>query len=95
MNKAKRARLEELIDEASVDCYDEDEQHTGLLTMIEDNNVEIIGFEWPKSGYGLLAVCERGGKKHLVDITSLEWMKPYPEGYEWIEAYLLWKGYIQ
>jgi hypothetical protein len=107
MNKAKRARLEELIDEASVDCYDEDEQHTGLLTMIEDNvgcpfrakvigeEVEVTGFEWPKSGYGLLAVCERGGKKHLVDITSLEWMKPYPEGYEWIEAYLLWKGYIQ
>jgi len=42
MNKAKRARLEELIDEASVDCYDEDEQHTGLLTMIEDNMDEAV-----------------------------------------------------
>ena len=27
-------RLEELIDEATVDCYDEEEQHSGLLTMI-------------------------------------------------------------
>ena len=26
-------RLEELIDEATIDCCGEDEQHTGLLTM--------------------------------------------------------------
>ncbi len=103
MNKAKRARLEELIDEATIDCYGEDEQHSGLLTMIEDNvdcpfrarivgeEVEVIEFEWPKSGYGLYAICERDGKKHRVDINSLEWVKPYPDGFEWIEAYLLWR----
>ena len=32
-----RARLRELIEEATVDCYDESEQHVGLLTMIEEN----------------------------------------------------------
>ena len=32
-------RLEELIEEATVDCYDEEEQHSGLLTMIEDEVV--------------------------------------------------------
>ena len=32
-------RLEELIEEATVDCYDEEEQHSGLLTMIEDDVV--------------------------------------------------------
>lgn len=105
MAKTSRKRLEALIEEATVDCYDEDEQHSGLLTMIEDNvdcpfrakvigeEVVVTGFEWPKSGYGLLAVCERNGKQHLVDITSLEWVKPRPEGFEWIEAYLLWRGY--
>jgi hypothetical protein len=31
------ARLEELIEQATVDCYNEEEQVTGLFTMIEDN----------------------------------------------------------
>jgi Calcium binding len=100
----KRERLLELIEEATIDCYNEDEEHSGLLTMIQDNvvcpfrakvigeEVTVVDLEWPKSGYGLLAVCERKGKKHRVDINSLEWIKPRPEGFEWIEAYLLWRG---
>ena len=32
-------RPEELIEEATVDCYDEEEQHSGLLTMIENEVV--------------------------------------------------------
>jgi hypothetical protein len=31
------ARLEELIEQATVACYNEEEQITGLFTMIEDN----------------------------------------------------------
>ena len=31
------ARLDELIAEATVDCYNEEEQLTGLFTLIEDN----------------------------------------------------------
>ena len=96
-------RLAELIEEATIDCYGSEEQHTGLLTMIDDEvdcpfkakvigeTVDVTGFEWPKSGYGLIAVCERKGKQYKVDITSLEWVKPYPEGFEWIEAYLAWR----
>jgi hypothetical protein len=29
----------ELIEEATVDCYNEDEEHSGLLTMVQDNVV--------------------------------------------------------
>src|SRR5262249_2277562 len=99
-----RQRLQALIEEATVDCYNEDEQHAGLLTMIEDNvvcpfqakvvgeTVTVTGFEWPKSGYGLYRVCECKGKKHQVDVTSLEWMKQRPRGFEWIEAYFAWRG---
>jgi len=36
-----------------------------------------------------VAVCERNGKRHRVKIDSLEWIKPRPEGFEWIEAYFL------
>ena len=98
-----RKRLDELIEEATVDCYGETEEHTGLLTMIEDNvvcpfrakvigeEVEVTSLEWPSSGCGLMAVCERRGKEHRIDITSLEWVKPRPEGFEWIAAYLAWR----
>ncbi len=100
----KKERLRELIEEATVDCYGEEEQHSGLLTMVQESvdcpfrakvigeEVTVVDLEWPKSGYGLFAVCERDGKKHRVDVNSLEWIKPYPEGFEWIEAYLLWRG---
>ena len=98
-----RKRIDELIDEATVDCYGESEEHTGLLTMTQDNvvcpfrakvigeEIEVIALEWPDSGYGMMAVCERKGKKYRVDITSLEGVKPLPEGFEWIAAYLAWR----
>lgn len=36
LKKPSPAQLEELIDEATIDCFGEDEEHTGLLTMIEE-----------------------------------------------------------
>jgi hypothetical protein len=97
--RINRARLDELIDEATVDCHGEEEEHTALLTMIEEQvlcpfrtkvigeTVEVTRFEWPKSGYGMLAVCRHKGREHRVDINSLEWIEPFPEGFEWIAAY--------
>jgi len=106
-NDKDRERLRALIEEATVDCYGEDEQHSGLVTMIEEEvvcpfrakvigeEVEVTDFEWPKEGYGLYAVCTRKGKKHKVDVNSLEWVKPYPEGFQWIEAYLAWREGVE
>jgi hypothetical protein len=100
--KTDPERLRELIEEATVDCYDEEEQRTGILTMIEDNvvcpfqakvvgePVEVTGFEWPKVGLGYHAVCKRNGKEYRIDVNSLEFVDPLPEGYEWIEAYFSW-----
>lgn len=68
-----RARLDELIAEATLDCNGEEEEHTALLTIIEDQvvcpfrakvigaTVEVTRFEGLKSGYGMLAVCRRKG----------------------------------
>ena len=99
-------RLQELIEEATVDAYGEDEQHMGFLTMIEDNvacpfkakiigeEVEATAVESPESGYGLKVICRYKGKLYPIDITSLEWIDPLPEGFEWIEAYFEWlKGF--
>ena len=45
-----RARLHALIEEATVDCYGESEQHLGLVTMVEENvacpcTAKVIGEE--------------------------------------------------
>ncbi len=98
-----RKRLADLVKEGTVDAYGEDEQHSSLLTMIDDEvvcpfkakvigeEVEVVDFAWPKEGYGLYALCKRKGKKHKVDVNSLEWVKPYPKGFKWIEAYFFWR----
>ena len=46
----KRKHLLKLIEEATVDCYDQHEQHSGLLTMIADSvecpfHARVIGEE--------------------------------------------------
>ena len=35
--RLSKARLDRLVEEAVVDCYNESEQRVGLYTMIEDN----------------------------------------------------------
>ena len=69
--ESERKRLRELIEEATVDCYGEEEELTGLLTMIQDNvacpfhakvigeEVTVTGFEWPGHSRSLFAVCRR------------------------------------
>jgi hypothetical protein len=54
--------IDRLIDEATMNCLGEDEEHAGLLTMIEayvvcpfrakviGETVEVTGFRWPDSG---------------------------------------------
>ena len=100
-----RARLRALIEEATVDCYnDESDEHMGLMSMIEKNvvcpfkakvigeEVEVVELQCPQDGFGLDAVCRSKGKDYKVDVSSLEWPKQKPEGFEWIEAYLLWRS---
>ena len=85
-------RLEELIEEATVDCYDEEEQHTGLLTMIGDevvfpfeakvmgDVVQVMATKWPDHGYGLQFTCEKNGATYDIDAGSIEWMDEAASG---------------
>jgi len=98
-----RDRLRVLIQEATVDCFDEHEEHMGLLNMIEENvvcpfkakvigeEVEVTELRSPDSGFGLNAVCRYKGKDYEIEINSLEWPKLKPEGYEWVAAYRAWR----
>ena len=97
-----RARLNELIEEATVDCYDEAEQHMGLMNMVEENvvcpfkakvigeEVEVVELRAPESGFGLDAMCRYKGKDYRIDLGSLEWPRQKPKGFEWVEAYRAW-----
>ena len=102
--KSKRltkARLDELVEEATVDCYNESEQATGLYTMIEDNlalpfQTTVLGFQVIVERVHLtrreeiIAVCRRGGVRQTVPLLDLSLPSPRPAGTEWIAAYRHW-----
>jgi Calcium binding len=98
----KNRAMQDLIEEATVDCNDDDEAHMGFLTMLEENvvcpfkakvigeEVEVVELRSREVGFGVDAVCRYKGKDYRIDINSLEWIKQKPEGYEWVEAYQAW-----
>jgi hypothetical protein len=100
-SRLSKAKLEELVEEATVDCYNESEQATGFYTMIEENlrlpfETEILGM--PVSVVAvditeddvIAAVCQRGGQKQKLPILELPLPARRPAGSEWIDAYRHW-----
>jgi hypothetical protein len=100
MNLSAR-KLDKMIEEATVDCYDELEQASGFYTMIEDHltipfatqvlglEVSVVGVEMDHNG-NLKAVCERNGKRQLIGLIDLALPKSPPSGADWIAAYRRW-----
>jgi hypothetical protein len=99
-----KARLEEMIAEATIDAYGESEQITGWLTMI-DEKLE-IPFETTVLGVTvtvervdldraeqIVAVCRCGRERQALPILDLPLPTPPPPGAEWIEAYRRWRGW--
>lgn len=93
--------LQTLIEEATVDCCDKEEQVSGFLTMIEENvalpfttrvlgvEASVVAVEMDDDG-SLGAVCERGGEQLRIGLTNLPLPSPSPPGVEWIAAYRRW-----
>lgn len=101
--RISKARLEEMIEEATVDAYGESEQTTGWFTMIDENLV--VPFETIVLGVAvtvervdinrseqIVAVCARGREQQALPILDLPLPSPPPDGAEWIEAYRHWRG---
>ena len=95
------ARLDQMIEEAIVDAYDESEQTVGFYTMLEDNlaipfKTEMLGVEVTVERIELtddeqiVAVCARGKSRQRVPILDLPLPSPVPEGAEWIMAFRRW-----
>lgn len=109
MHKPKSAKgtaptprqLDEMIEEATVDCYNEEEQASGFFTMIEENlalpfatrvlgvDVSVVALEMDNDG-SPKAVCEHGGERQRIALTDLPLPTPLPSGAEWIAAYRRW-----
>jgi hypothetical protein len=95
------AHLDELIEEATVDCYDEEEQASGFFAIIDDNlalpfttrildvDASVAAVEMDDDGR-IKALCERNGERQRIDLIDLPLPSPPPSGAEWIAAYRRW-----
>lgn len=100
-NSVNAARLDEMIEEATIDCYNESEQTIGFFTVLEDNLAvpfitTVLGVEVTVETVDLndadeiVAICHRGRERQRIPILDLALPSPKPEGAEWIEAYRRW-----
>jgi hypothetical protein len=101
--RISKARLEEMIEQATIDANDESEQATGWFTMIDENlampfetmvlgvpvSVERVDLNASEQ---IVAVCRRGRDRQALSILDLPLPTPPPGGAEWIEAYRQWRG---
>ncbi len=96
-----KAQLDAMVEEATVDCYNEAEQVTGLLTVIEDEltvpfKTRVLGVEVTVERVDLtgedqiVAICSREKLRQTIPLLDLPLPTPPPEGAQWIEAYRHW-----
>lgn len=92
-----------MFEQATVDAYNDSEQTTGWLTMIDENlavpfettvlgvPVTVVRIDLDRSEQ-IVAICRRGRDHQSLPILDLPLPTPPPDGAEWIEAYRRWLG---
>lgn len=98
-------RLDEIIDRAFVDAYNDDERSIGLAIVVSDGieppftatvvgvEVEVVDTTIREAGIyeEPAVVCERRGERYVVDVLDLEdWQEA--DGAEYIAAYRKYCG---
>src|SRR3974390_1347018 len=97
-----RAELDALIEEATVDCYNDQEQITGLFTMIDEHlavpfRTEVLGGQVTVAKVDLtveheiVAICRRERHKQAIPILDLRLPDPAPDRAQWIAASRRWR----
>ena len=101
--RLSKARLAEMVEEATVDASGESEQATGWFTMFEEHlelpfetkvlgtAVTVTSIDLCDSGQ-IIAICTRGRDRQAISLVDLPLPSPKPAGSEWIEAYRYWLG---
>ena len=97
-----KSRLKELIEQAIVDAYGEEEQVGGFFTMLEEYlalpfRVKVLGVDADVEKVAMtpdgqiVAICRRGKTRQNIPILDLPLPTPAPAGVEWIVAYRHWR----
>jgi len=95
------SKLDKLIEEAIVDCYNESEQIGGFYSMLEDNldlpfQTEVLGVCVTVERIDLtneeeiVAICTRDRIRQAISLLELPLPASPPLGAEWIEAFRRW-----
>jgi hypothetical protein len=105
--KTSKKQLDKMLEDATVDCYDEYEAFEGVVVTMADNlpfpfeakvigeTVEVIGIDDGRSDMktGIIAQVRRGSKEYSVALSELEIPKKLKSN-KWFEMYAYWKqGY--
>ncbi|MEZ0095445.1 hypothetical protein [Streptacidiphilus sp. EB129] len=96
------ARLDKLVQAATVHAHGEDEEIAGLfakvqkhlgmpfVTKVPGEEVKVIGVDLLVGG--IVAICARGSQRRTVGLLNLPLPTSAPGGAEWIHAYRHWAG---
>jgi Calcium binding len=92
--------LDALVEEATVDAYNDEEQLGGFAVMIEDNlempfETTVLGVMVTVNGvtqteFGIVADRVRDEQHQAISVLDLPLPEPPPKGAEWIAAYRHW-----
>ena len=96
-----RKEIEALVEEATVDAYNESEQVMGFFTMLEQHltlpfETTVLGVAVIVDELGqterddIVVVCRHGRERRTFPILELPLPDPPPDGWTWIEAYRHW-----
>ena len=97
------AKLDKMIEEATVDANGESEQAMGFFTLLEERlelpfKTKVLGVEVTVDRLDMtddeqvVGICSRGKWRQSVSILDLTLPNPPPKGAEWIEAFRCWAG---
>jgi hypothetical protein len=97
-------RVKELLEEATIDCYDEEEEFSGVLNSLGDNLqfplqaklagdlVEVVDLDEGRSSLrrGVVARVRKGDREHSVSLVDLTFVNPDPTSADWLAMYSYW-----
>jgi hypothetical protein len=93
--------LDQLIEQATVDCHNDSEQTTGFFTMLEEHldlpfHTTVLGVPVTVTSIDLttsdqiIAACHHDGHRQTIPILDLPLPTPAPNGWDWVKAYRRW-----
>ncbi|MBK8905743.1 MAG: hypothetical protein IPM53_31460 [Anaerolineaceae bacterium] len=97
-------RLQDLIAEATVDCYDEIEAFWGMLAQLDielrcpfeatvlGDKVQVLGVDNDASSErrGVMVTVEKNGRTYAFPLAEIEPVQQTGHNAEWVAAYKLW-----